>query len=91
MSMVVEKHERERVEYAAILENIKQSLQHLDSQKQTCVDRLSCCSRELQAELKEFQKLMESEDTRDATEKLDSGGTNPAMEEPWQHCCYCHS
>jgi hypothetical protein len=33
MSMVIEKHGRERVEYAAILENIKRALQDLDSQK----------------------------------------------------------
>jgi len=70
MGTVIESHERERIEFAAIQENIGRALKELDSQQEIIVERVTHCFQEIGKKLKAFQDEQDSKDTEDDAEAM---------------------
>jgi hypothetical protein len=93
MSMVIDKYEREKVEYRAILENIQRALVQLESTKKACVEQIVNCFRDIQDEMQSFHKQTDAEDTKDAMQKMQQfsnvskvlSAENERLQQDWKH------
>lgn len=93
MSVVIEKYQREKIEYNIILDNIRAALNQFEIQKEACIKRITSCFNEVQHGLKEFRKDTESLDTNDATEKREQfaavskvlSAENERLQQDWKH------
>lgn len=70
MSHLIDAHERERVEFAAVLENIQLALKQLEDQKQQVVEGVTKCFLEMEHRLREFQQEQESKESQDDAESM---------------------
>ena len=66
MGAFIEKHERERTEFAAVLESIGQTIQQLDTQKDMVIKGVSKCFQDIQSKLQKFKEEQDSMDVRNA-------------------------
>jgi hypothetical protein len=93
LGTLLESHERDQAECAAILENIGRALSQLDSQKKAFVDRMTGYFSDIQRKLQLMQQEEESKETEDVAEKLNMFShvskqlsvENERLEQDWKH------
>ena len=93
MGSLMDAHERERLEFAAILDNIGRALKQLDLQKKELVEGVSKCFSDIQEKLKAFLDEQQSKDTKDNGEAMKTFAAvskqlsteNDRLQHDWKH------
>lgn len=93
LSTVMDAHERERIEYAAVVEGIGRAIQQLDTQKGVLVKQLTQNFQQIQKQLHTFQAEIEGNDIADAAEQLKKfaviskqiSAEQERLEQDWKH------
>jgi len=93
MGSLMDAHERERQEFASILENIGRALKQLDLQKKELVEGVSKCFSDIREKLKAFLEEQQSKDTKEDGEAMKTFAAvskqlsteNDRLQHDWKH------